>query len=108
MSSSPSRPAQSVSNVAGRHRDHGGEQVLDLVAGHPDQPGWWWVATALGHGGDHQEGVGDHGEGDPAVPGAPAADLMLVQADHPLPVWNRSWMVHLMPATLTRVESGVG
>src|SRR5215207_6246262 len=81
MSPSPSRPAQSVSNVAGRDRDHGGEQVLDLVAGHPDQPGWWWVAAALGHGGDHQEGVGDHGEGDPAVPGAPAADLMLVQAD---------------------------
>src|SRR5215211_2865372 len=84
MSSSPSRPAQSVSNVAGRHCDHGGEQVLDLVAGHPDQPGWWWVAAALGHGGGHQEGVGDHGEGDPAVPGAPAADLMLVQADQPL------------------------
>jgi len=82
--------------------------VLDLVAGHPDQPGWWWVAATLGHGGDHQEGVGDHGEGDPAVPGAPAADLMLVQPTSSLPVWNRSSMVHLVPATLTRVESGVG
>src|SRR5829696_1158496 len=84
MSPSPSRPAQSVSNIAGRDRDHGGEQVLDLVAGHPDQPGWWWVAATLGHGGDRQEGMGNHGQGDPAVPGAPAADLLLVQADQPL------------------------
>jgi hypothetical protein len=28
--------------------------------------------------------------GGPAVPGAPAADLMLVQADQALPVWKRS------------------
>jgi len=53
--------------------------VLDLVAGQPDQLGWWWLAGAFEKGGHHQEGVGQHGKRDPAVPGAPAADLMLVQ-----------------------------
>jgi hypothetical protein len=56
------------------------EQVLDLVAGQRDQPGRRRVAGVVGQGGDHQEGVGNHGQGGPAVPGAPAADLMLVQA----------------------------
>jgi hypothetical protein len=56
------------------------EQVLDLVAGQADQPGWWWVAGAVGGREHHEEGVGDHSQGGPAVPGAPAADLVLVQA----------------------------
>jgi hypothetical protein len=59
------------------------EQVLDLVTGQPDQLGWW-RAGAVGHGGDHQEGVGEHGQGGPAIPGAPAADLMSVQATQAL------------------------
>ena len=42
------------------------EQVLDLVAGQPDSLGWW-RAGAVGQGGDHQEGVGEHGQGGPAV-----------------------------------------
>ena len=60
------------------------EQVLDLVAGQPDQPGRRRVAGLFGSGGHHQEGVGHHGQGGPAVPGAPAADLVLVQADQAL------------------------
>jgi len=32
--------------VAGRPAGHGGEQVLDLVAGQRDQPQRWWVAAA--------------------------------------------------------------
>ena len=59
------------------------EQVLDLVTGQPDELGWW-RAGAVGQGGDHKEGVGEHGQGGPAVPGAPAADLMGVQATQAL------------------------
>ena len=43
----------------------------------PAGPG---LPASLGGGGDGQEGAGEHGEGDPAVPGGPAADLVLVQA----------------------------
>jgi len=64
--------------------DQGREQVLDLVAGQRDQPGRWWVADALEQGGHDQEGVGEHRQGGPAVPGASAADLMLVWADQAL------------------------
>src|SRR5215211_7348064 len=60
--------------------DQGGEQVLNLVAGQRDEPQRWWVAGVLGDRGHHQEGVRQHGQGHPAVPRAPAADLMLVQA----------------------------
>src|SRR6266508_446768 len=80
MSASPDRPVQPVTAIADRLSQQRREQVLDLVAGNPDQPGRYRVAGALGQGGDDQEGVGEHGQGDPAVPGAPAADLVLVQA----------------------------
>ena len=80
LSASPQRPAQPVGGVSGGTGEQRGEQVLQLVAGQADQPGGWWVPGVVGQGGDHQEGVGKHGQGHPAVPGAPAADLMLVQA----------------------------
>jgi hypothetical protein len=70
-----------VAGISDGDGDEGGEQVLDLVAGHCDQPGRCRVAGAFDEGDDDQEGVGEHGQGGPAVPGAPAADLMLVQAD---------------------------
>ena len=38
----------------------------------------------VGQGRDHEEGVGEHRQGDPAVPGPPAADLVLVQTDKAL------------------------
>ena len=37
------------------------------------------LGVAFGGGGHGQEGVGEHGQGGPAVPGGPAADLVLVQ-----------------------------
>ena len=37
------------------------------------------VGVAFGGGGHGQEGVGEHGQGGPAVPGGPAPDLVLVQ-----------------------------
>jgi len=42
------------------------------------------VASVFSHGRDHREGVGEHRQGDPAVPGSPAADLVLVQANQAL------------------------
>ena len=62
--------------------DQGGDQVLDLVAGQSGQTRRRWTAGL--HGRHDQEGVGEHGQGGPAVPGAPAAHLVLVQADQAL------------------------
>src|SRR5215218_6095013 len=77
---SPPRPAQPVPTIAGRPAGLGRAQVLDLVAGQRDEPQRWWVAGVLGDRGHHQEGVRQHGQGYPPIPGAPAPDLMLVQA----------------------------
>lgn len=33
---------------------------------------------------DGEEGVGEHGEGDPAVPGGPASDLVFVESGQAL------------------------
>lgn len=38
------------------------------------------VGGALACGGDGEEGVGEHRQGGPAVPGGPGADLVFVQA----------------------------
>ena len=80
VSASPQRPAQPVGGIGDGLGGQGREQVLELVAGHRDQPRRGGVAGAFGQGRDHQKGVGEHRKGGPAVPGAPAADLMLVQA----------------------------
>jgi hypothetical protein len=80
MSASPQRPTQPVGTITGGPGEQGREQVLDLVAGDPDQLGQCRVAGALGQGGDDQEGVGEHGQVGPAVPGAPATNLVLVKA----------------------------
>src|SRR5215218_7528667 len=80
MSSSPQRPAPSVAGISDGTGHQRREQVLELVAGQADQRGRWWVAGAVGGREHHEDGVGEHGQGGPAVPGAPAADLVLVQA----------------------------
>jgi hypothetical protein len=74
------RPAQPVGQMAQRSGGQADEQVAVLVAGERDQLGRWWVADTLDESDDDQEGVGEHGQGHPAVPAAPAADLVLVQA----------------------------
>jgi hypothetical protein len=80
--------ASRTSGAGARRRvragDERGEQVADLVAGERDLAVGRWSAGVLGGGGDGQERGGEHGQGDPAVPGVPAADLMLVQADQAL------------------------
>jgi len=45
----------------------------------------WWPAGAFGKGRDHQEGVGDHGEGGPAPRGLPTlAALVRSSGPHAL------------------------
>jgi hypothetical protein len=55
-----------------RLAEQGGEQMADLVAGQRDQPAIAGIATvSFGCGGDGQEGVREHRQDRPAVPGGP-------------------------------------
>jgi hypothetical protein len=72
-----------VQPVIDRPADQGREQAGDLAAGKRDHPWWWGMLVAFGAR-DDQEGVGNHGQGHPPEPGAPAADLVLIQAAQPL------------------------
>ena len=58
----------------------GVEESAKLVDGQCDEPGRCGLGVAFGGGGHGQEGVGEHGQGGPAVPGGPAADLVLVES----------------------------
>jgi hypothetical protein len=73
-----------VAEITDRPSHQCREQVLELVAGQRDQPGRRLLASAFGNGRHDQEGVGEHGQGDPPIPGAPAAHLMLIQPDQAL------------------------
>lgn len=83
MQASPLRPAESMRKIVDRV-DQRGEQVLDLATSQGDQVGWRRLVAAFGGCGDGQESVGEHGGGDPAVPGGPATNLVLVQASQAL------------------------
>jgi hypothetical protein len=56
------------------------EQALDFVAGERYEGVWCGVAGVLVGADDGEEGMGEHGQGDPAGPGRVAADLVLVQS----------------------------
>src|ERR1041384_1726002 len=58
----------------------GGGQVGDLVAGQRDLVCRSGAVCVLEGAGDREGCGGEHGEGDPPVPGGPAAGLVLVQA----------------------------
>ncbi|MFE4974853.1 hypothetical protein ACFRAR_22460 [Kitasatospora sp. NPDC056651] len=45
----------------------------------PAEVGRCWAPGPFGDGGDREEGVSEHRQGGPAVPGGPAADLVLIQ-----------------------------
>lgn len=57
------------------------EQAAELVDGQVDEVVGCRCVVAFDRGGDGEEGVGEHREGGPAVPGIPAADLVLVEPD---------------------------
>jgi hypothetical protein len=62
----------------------------------------------LGGGGDGEEGVREHGEDGPPVPGGPGADLVLVEGGQALGGLEVSSIRHLVPATRTSAASGTG
>jgi len=84
VASPPVRPAQVAGCVAGGPGEGGGEQAGDFVAGQRDETGRGRAAGVLESGGDGKERGGEHGQGDPPVPGCPAAGLVLVQAGQAL------------------------
>lgn len=57
------------------------EESAELVDGQRDQACRRGCGFAFDRGGHGQEGMGEHGQGGPAIPGAPAPDLVLVEAD---------------------------
>jgi len=65
--------------AAGGVDDEDREQSADVVAGQRDQPVGSGAVGVLGDGDDHEQGVGEHGEQGPALPGDPAADLVFVE-----------------------------
>ena len=80
VASSPGGPAQPLVQSPKWTEQQSGEEVADLVAGEGDLVGRRGCSGVLDGGGHGEERVGEQGEGGPAVPGGPAADLMLVQA----------------------------
>jgi hypothetical protein len=56
------------------------EQPLDLVAGERDEPVRYGVPGVFVGADNGEEGVSEHGQGDPAGPGGVAADLVLVES----------------------------
>jgi hypothetical protein len=62
----------------------GDEQALDLVAGERYEALRCRLAGVLIGSDDSEEGMGEHGEGDPARPGHVPADLVLVQGGQAL------------------------
>lgn len=81
MLAPPAWPVQSVGEVADRADDAGVDQAADLVDRQLDQSGVGRFVVGRVGGADRQDGEGGQGEGGEAVPGVPAADLVLVQAD---------------------------
>ncbi len=57
----------------------GVEEASKFVDGQRDQTSGCGLSVAFGGGGHGQEGVGEHGQGGPAVPGGPAPDLVLIE-----------------------------
>lgn len=52
---------------------------MELGNGEFDQSDRCWGSATFGGGGHGEEGVGEHRQGGPSVPGGPATDLMLIQ-----------------------------
>ena len=105
VAAAPARPAHPVRVVACGPDGRAGEQVGDLVAGQGDLVRRPEAVGVLGGCGDGKGRGGEHGEGDPPVPGGPAADLVLIQAGQALPAWKILFDVQRSPVTVTRAAS---
>ena len=73
-----------MGNVVDGLDDQGDEKALDLVAGERYEVVGCGAAGVLVCSDDGEEGVREHGQGDPAGPGRVAADLVLVQSGQAL------------------------
>ena len=62
-----------------------------------------WCLCAVVCGGDGEEGVGEYGQGGPAMPGGPGADLVFVQPGASLAGLEVSSIRQRVPATRTSV-----
>ncbi len=71
-----------------RGGDEDSEQTVDLVAGQGNESQRWSVAGVLGDCGYHEERVGQHGQGHPPVPAAPAATWCSSRPHSPLSAWK--------------------
>lgn len=89
VASSPGRPGFGAGQHAGGIDDQNGEEPPDLVAGQRDQPGGCGSVVVFVRGDHGEQGVGEHREQGPALPGGPAADLVLVEPSQPLPGLER-------------------
>jgi hypothetical protein len=89
MTPQPVGPAEPVVCLVNRPADQGDEESLDFVAGQRDEVVGAGAETVLVSADDGQEGVGEHGEGDPAGPGRVAAELVLVQSGQTFPGLER-------------------
>lgn len=80
VSAAPGGPVQPVVDGVDRARDQSGEESSDLVErqGNQRRVG---VVVAFAGGDDGEDGVGEHDQRGVPIPGVPAADLRLVQAD---------------------------
>lgn len=76
MTPPPVGPAEPMVCLVNRSADQGDEESLDFVAGQRDQVVGAWAEMVLVGADDGQEGVGEHGKGDPAGPGRIAAELV--------------------------------
>lgn len=84
VAASPVGPAEPVDGVVDGLDDERDEQSLDLVAGERYEGVECGVVGVFVRADDGHEGVGEHGQGDPAGPGRVAADLVLVQGGQAL------------------------
>lgn len=79
--------AEPVPEVAQWPDDQGGEQAADLVTDERDLAvGGGPVACSAAA--VMQERGGEHGQGDPVIPGVRAADLVLIEVGQSLPAWG--------------------
>ncbi|MCW2661105.1 MAG: hypothetical protein JWP83_2257 [Mycobacterium sp.] len=62
-------------------QEQGVEETAKSVDGQGNQPCRGGCRVAFDGGGYGQEGMGEHGQGGPSVPGVPASDLVLVEPD---------------------------
>lgn len=84
VAAAPGGPAEPVGCIVHGPDDQRREQSLDLVAGERDQLVRGGMAGVFVGADDGEEGVSEHGQGDPAGPGGEAANLVLVQSSQAL------------------------